>query len=208
MPGFNIQEVNDVSTCLLDGQPRGNAAYDGAPRNVEAFRKHRYLWEVFGAGSGGGTYLGMGKFSGGGAGWPLELRVLAWKTTRPAPEFDVIVIHNGSEQIGRPGKYRWNPIDITFYEAYQDQPDICQSIYDWWAKSVVDLNTSTYSKPEDYLKQCTLSMLEGAGNAVWKYNLGGCWPSKVTPSDLSYADTEIADVTVTLCYAKAVETKA
>jgi len=201
MPGFQIKSspCDDVKPI----QP----GYDGAPANTEAFRKHRYLWETFGAGSGG-TYLGMGKFSGGGAGWPSELRVLAWKTTRPIPEFDIITIHNGSEQIGRPGKYKWNPIDITFYEAYQDQPDICQTIYDWWAKSVVNLDISTYSKPTDYLKQCTLSMLDGVGNSVWKYNLGGCWPSKVTPSDLSYADTEIADVTVTLCYAKAVESRA
>jgi hypothetical protein len=48
-------------------------------------------------------------------------------------------------------------------------------------------------------------MLDGLGNPIWTYYLVNCWPSKITPSDLSYAMTEIADITVTLTYDRALE---
>lgn len=187
------------------------------PNDVETARRYRYRFESL---------------------EPLDknnLLLFAYKATRPNIEIEQITIHNGQDEIYRPGKVKWLPIDITFYERVYgemdsgtnsggyDQP--AELIYQWWAESVIIINTSLqgplwdYATPpptingprvierhgKNYRKACQLEMLEGSGAAIWTYYLVNCWPMKITPCELGYADTEIADITITLAYDKAIE---
>jgi len=199
MPGFNIPAPDsDCAPPGLEGKP----PYDPPSYITESARKHRYIWEIFAAQSLGGSSLD----------WQ-SLLVYAYKCSRPTPEFDEITIHSAQDEIYRPGKNRWKPVEVSFYEvvnsAGEDSPAML--IYDWWAgdprnsKSILDLRTSTHNVPKDYYRLCKLAMLDGEAKYIWQYELMDCWPSKVTPSDLSYADTDIADITVTLRFNKARE---
>lgn len=211
MPGFDISQMNSplgpvLSSACHDGAVPYPQKYLPQPTNTtETARRYRYRFETL---------------------EPLDqesLLVYAYKTTRPSVEIDQIVIHNGQDEIYRPGKNRWLPIDITFYERIfgetgedamitggYDQP--AELIYKWWSETMININKSLHgliwdstSGVKGYRKPCQLTMLDGLGSSVWAYYLANCWPMKVTPCELGYADTEIADITVTLAYDKAME---
>lgn len=184
MPGFNIKITDDCNQPPADtGHPL---------HTVETARRHRYSLEVF---EPFGT-----KRDG----------ILAYlsKCQRPAIEFDEIAIHNTQDEISRPGKSRWRPIDFTFYEVLDGEGNnsiAAEFIYKWWSATMVDINTSFHKPPSEYLKNAKLEMLNGNGNAVWVYDIYHAWPSKVNPTDLAYSDSEISEISVTLRYSKAKE---
>lgn len=196
MPGFNIP-LNGA--CHDDNAFQDESRFDGPDFLQETARKHRYRLELMQAN-------GNPIFGSDGAG----ILLYCYKCTRPTPEFDEIIIHNGQDEIARPGKNRWKPIEVTFYEVLRGNPgqfvDNCaELIYDWWARTMLSITTSTLSPPEQFLAQGRLTILDGVGIPVWEYNLLDCWPQRVTPSDMSYSDSDIADYTVTLRYQKAFE---
>jgi hypothetical protein len=132
------------------------------------------------------------------------------KCTRPTPESDEITIHNGQDEIYRPGKNKWNPVEFTFYEKFRGQPgdftnDAADKIYRWREETVAVLRESRLAPALVMYRNAELQMLDGVGNSAWTYFLYDCWPQKVTPSDLAYSDTDIATVSVTLRYNKAQE---
>lgn len=201
MPGFNIVTQNGCPTP--DSKLNSQAVYTGSSNVIETARSHRFKLEIlspFGRGSDGGNIL-------------LNLE----KCTRPTPEIDEIVIHSGQDEIYRPGKNRWSPIEFTFYERLRgtssedggDGPrnSVAQNIYAWWAKGMLDLYSSAHNPVEDYYRRAELSMKDGYGKDVWTYYLYDCWPVKVTPSTLDYGNNDIARITVTLRYNKAQEKK-
>jgi hypothetical protein len=205
MAGFLVPMQN---ACHEDGDgpytpPSGRDVDRGwaASNVIETARNHRYSLEIL------SPLVG---FSG------HSTLQYAFKITRPSPEFDVITIHNGQDEIYRPGKNRWNPVDITFYEIFVgsgagagrhstliDQAALL--IYNWWGVNMLDLTRSALNRSKRYLKNCGIAMLDGGNNPIWRYYLLNCWPVKVTPSELSYQDSEIASITITLRYDKAIE---
>ena len=204
MPGFDIQQmaggVKYYCQPLFGGFEKTAAVEKtGGPGNAtETTRRYRYSFTVL---------------------EPLDkesLLLYAYKTTRPSLEIDQITIHNGQDEIYRPGKSRWKPIEITFYERLFGETDLGAStgggydqpaelIYKWWAKTMINVDQSLHNAPTSYRKPCELAMLDGLGIPVWKYYLSNCWIMNVNPCDLSYTDTEIADITITLSYDKAIE---
>jgi len=196
MPGFDIAQMAGGRACS-DGAVPPSVRSDMPSNITETARRYRYLFETL---------------------EPLNqnnLLLYAYKITRPSIEIDQITIHNGQDEIYRPGKSRWRPIDVTFYERIfeseagekatsgYDQP--AELIYQWWSKTMINIDNSLHGELNDYRKPSQITMLDGLGNTIWAYYLAQCWPTKVTPSDLSYAETEIADITVTLSYDKAIE---
>lgn len=200
MPGFSIPlESEDICDGAGGGPPGVTKGPDYA---METNRKHRYLWEIFGNNNSTGSSTPSDDWE--------SLLVYAYKSGRPSIEFDEITIHSGQDEIYRPGKSRWKPVEISFYEVVDGnkgkmKSKVGEAIYEWWSNTMLNIITSSFHKPIDYLKPCVLAMLDGAGNATWRYELCDCWPQRVTPSDLSYVETEIADITVTLRFDKAVE---
>jgi hypothetical protein len=177
MPGFIINGLGD---------PARNP-----PNTVETGRRHRYLLTILN---------------------PLkDVLIYAHKVTRPTFEVDIITVHSGQDLIYRPGKHKWNPIELTIYDVVTggehllQEDDTAASIYNWWRNSMIDTSNSKQYKPKDYRENCVLEMHDGLGDPIWTYELYGCWPSKVSPSDLQYSETAIADITVTLQVDRVVE---
>lgn len=193
MPGFNIPFASE---CHDDNAFQDPSVFDGPDYQVETARKYRYaldILEPFGTQSNESGIL-----------------LFLEKCTRPTPEYEEITIHNGQDEIYRPGKNKWNPIEFTFYEKLSGKPNdftnqAAERIYQWWAETVADIRASRLLAAKDFYKNAELQMLDGVGNSVWTYFLYDCWPQKVTPSDLAYSDTDIATVSVTLRYNKAQE---
>src|SRR5262245_8947291 len=98
MPGFNIPYTScppgadATSTIIASG-------YNGQSNTVETARSYRYLLDVL-------TPLSE-QGSGG-------LLLFLKSASRPEPEIDEITIHNGQDEIYRPGKNRWSPVELTF----------------------------------------------------------------------------------------------
>jgi len=140
-----------------------------------------------------------------------ELLLFAHKATRPSPEIDRIVMHQAQDEAYFPGKNRWKPIDISFYEVVT-HPDVVQPftaalyIYQWWSAKILDLEKSRIAQVPTIKQRCELTLLDGCGYATHVYTMDGCWISKVTPDDLDYADGDILDITFTLEMDKCRET--
>jgi hypothetical protein len=214
VPGFNIplnnrcddRDAGAIYDPDADEYRRAFNAFRGGPTpgpayTIETARKHRYRLEVLEP---------FGSYAGSGNGILLFLE----KCTRPTPEIDEITIHNGQDEIYRPGKQRWGPVEFTFYETLRggdahgigEQVDeVAERMYAWWGQSTIALTESRQGSPTDYYKRAQLQMLDGIGSPVWTYYLHDCWPQKITPIELAYSDTEIATITVTLRFNKAEE---
>jgi len=226
MPGFQIGKYfHCPDSAAAEGKgPLPYEAYSSPTHTVETVRKHRFLLKMMGisptdsngynSGSGSDSdYLLKPVFGMG----TNDIMLFAHKCARPSPEVDEITIHHGQNEIYRPGKHRWKPLDITFYEVLDTVTDddgaiILQSnrtaklIYKWWAQTMI-LSGLRHNKPSKYLAHGLLRMLDGFGNTVWEYRLYDCWPMKVTPTDADFSDSNIADITLTLRFQKAVETQ-
>jgi len=191
MPGFLIPNTQPCNEGF-----KGQSVYEGPDPNMEYARRNRWILEFLEP---------FGDIKNG-------ILLYAHKCTRPTPEIEEIEIHHGQDVIYRPGKNRWYPIDFTFYEKAHGTGDgpptedeTARRIYDWWARSMINLTESRHGELDDYLKYGNLQMLDGSGIGIWEYQLYECWPLKVSPSDLDYADSNIAEITVTLRYNKAKE---
>ncbi len=169
MPGFIIPHAF--------GQARSDALGVGAA--VESVRKHR--WAFY-------TLRGVN-----------DIFLYAKVTERPQPEIDVITVHHCQDEIYYPGKNRWKPLELTLYEpvTYQGFPRTTAFVYFWWAQNVVVLARSRLATNK-FKINCRLVLLDGFGNALYTYMLYGCWPAKVTPSQLDYLSSELAEISVTL----------
>lgn len=180
MPGFNIQHT-------AAGCPGGDSDDSTPAATIETSRRHRFKFEAFD---------------------PLsDILIYAHKAGRPRVEIDKMVHHLGQDEIYYPGKQRWLPIDITFYSAHSDSGNdiVAKAIYEWWSEKVLNIAES-HITTEEPKKDCTLSLLDGGEfGTIWQYSMYGCWPEKVTPDDLDYADTGLAEISFTLSMDKAEE---
>lgn len=191
MPGFNI---NIKESCNDGPQIPGSREYFGPSINTETARVHRFALSIFEP---------FGNLSNG-------ILIHVSKCTRPTVEIDEIVIHNGQDEIYRPGKNRWQPIEFTFYETLQDS-DVpflsmtAQLMFKLWAEKAIKLQRSAGGSPTNFCSDMQLDMLNGVGETVWSYHLYRAWPIKVSPKDLSYSSSDISEISVTLRFDKAME---
>lgn len=185
MPGFAI--------------PGGGGAREGAPSSVrETARKHRWLFEIEPRQGTSRSSLDQ-----------LGFTIYAHKATRPSPEIDSVTIHHSQDEIYTPGKNRWAPIEVSFYEVLGRSGNITADfIYQWWSRDVIQITKSRIAGVGDGIKvkrRCVLTQLNGYGRANHCYILYGAWPEKVTPDDLNYDDSAICELTIRLRYDKAAE---
>jgi hypothetical protein len=210
MPGFNIPldiaGTGLSATRCADGtqEPVAIASQSQYPSNVvEAARAHRWKLEVI---------------------IPTLANTIKNRTTsdatkftsyiktcqRPSFEVDLITIHNQAEEIYRPGKYRWNPIDITFYEVVGSRSSLtnktASELHDWW-KSSTALNHSQASVSSINSARLVIYELTGSGEVIRTYTLYGCKLIKNSPSDLDHTTSEINTTTVSVRYDYAIETE-
>tara|TARA_R110000751_G_scaffold92334_2_gene180759 strand:+ start:1376 stop:2074 length:699 start_codon:yes stop_codon:yes gene_type:complete len=222
--GFNIphselKNFSDVFAAFSCGIPEFAVPLEGpvGPSNTDEFaRNHRFTLE---------RLMPLRSPMAGAPNTTILLNIE--KCTRPSVEFDEIKIHSGQDEIYRPGKHRWNPIEFTFYERVggktspgfvvnEPGPNLAaQAIWNWWggelggpigeASTLLDWKKSRQSAPNQYQFDAQINMINGLGQPVWTYTLHECWPLKVSSTDLNYADTELSRTTITLRFNRAVE---
>jgi T4-like virus tail tube protein gp19 len=162
-----------------------NGQGDGPKNTQETARRHRYKFETFG---------------------PLNSILLySHKAQRPTPEIDRVTMHHGQDEVYFPGKNRWQPIDISFYEAAQGNDLVASAIYKWWSASVIDIQGSTVSA--QFRQKATLLLINGDGDSLWRYEMLNCWPINVVPDQLDYGDNGVAEITFKLVMDKAKESE-
>ena len=198
MPGFNI-----------------NGTGEGPYANVEPMRAHRWKIEF-----SGNPRLQSGSKTG------FLFSAYALSCQRPTVQIEIIKMHNSQNQVHLPGKHFWNPINVKFYDVAPDSDNLdepalhnggqwfsstttAQEIFKWWSDLVVNFSSNTISSSwldvQADIKQ-TVGSTGGVTAPVHGYTLYRVWPSKVEPSELSYAVSDIATVNVTLSYDVAEET--
>lgn len=202
MPGFNIPIPNRCNDFDVYNQP---SYIDGLTpsNNVETSRSNRFILSLFTHGIDNDTFGQLGK---------ENILIHLQKCSRPSPEIDEIIIHNGQDEIYRPGKNRWKPIEFTFYEVLKDLDDsllyndnmTASRLFKLWSNNTINLNQSKIRGPR-YVSNANLSLLNGAGYPVWQYKLYRCWPSKIDSSQLDYSSKDINTISVTMKYDKAIE---
>lgn len=179
MPGFRIPFPNGL------GCPNPGELPEAPSASIETSRVYRFAFSILA---------------------PLKpILLICHKSDRPSPEIDQITMHRGQDEMYWPGKNRWNPIEVSFYQGHltPNTDTVCQLMYDWYGSTVVNLRESRLN--ERFKETCVLDLLDGRRNAVHTYKMHGCWPSKITPDSLNYSETAISEVTVRIVYDKCEE---
>lgn len=212
MPGFQIPLDKDKAVCAgqnpVDQVNRKlEVPYPAelTPSNIiETARSYRWLFEILPAldtTSFGATLATQA---------PGNLLTYLKRCDRPTMDFDEMMIHNGPRVMYRPGKFKFNQIKLEFYEilgplASVDGPAI--RIYEWMRKVVYKTQESIYSRYKDYTFNAKLALLKGNGQYLHIYELFGCYPVSIAPSELNYETDGISNIVVTLRYNDVVETR-
>lgn len=189
MPGFKMPDVPECKD-IQGGAGPGSSA--GATIPMEVARTHRYKVEIYNVNAGTQD--------------SSSVTFYASKVTRPILEIDRITIHHGQDEIYRPGKQRWQPVDITFYDVIEGSSVLPSKFLCEWRKDVVNFQKSRVVGPSVLLREVQISMLDENGSEVWLYKLIGAWPMNVSPSTLAFSDSSLAETTVKISYNKLAET--
>lgn len=193
MPGFNIP-LEQYDKCEDNNggatQPTGPHTRV-APTVNEAARAHRWRVE-FKISDSGFEARASSSFS-----------TYAKTCQRPSFEVDVITIHHQAEEIYRPGKYRWNPVDITLYElmlgerSYKNKT--ADEVYTWWTRTIAN-NHRQLSVEKVNAATIKIIELDGSGEPSRTYKLYNCKLIKNSPSDLDHTSSDINTNTLTVKY--------
>lgn len=178
MPGFNIAPFG------------GGFNNNGPSNNTETRRKHRWVFETLGRGSG--------TFS------QTELLLLQ-SASRPAGQFEEVEMHHNQEVAKYAGKSTWEPMTLTWYDAEQ-QPDISAGIYQW-IETVVNQRSISVAHPRFYKRTASLAMLNGAGAPTETWSIMGTWPKSWNYQELDYTSNEIQTVEVVMFFDRAIRAR-
>lgn len=99
------------------------------------------------------------------------------------------------------GRSIWESLDITFMDAIG--PSTSQKVMEW-VRQCVEHSTGRMGYATNYKKQLVLKMLDPAGIPVEKWVLYGAFITSANFGDLDYSSDDLADVSVTLEYDRAI----
>ena len=157
---------------------------------AEMRRNHRWFFE---------TIADEGIFS-------REVLLVLKSASRPKFTLEEAVMHHDQEQIYYAGKQSWEPIELTWYDKEgPGQEDSSAAILEW-VKTVVDFSDATVAPPSAYKKDANLNMTDGAGNTSESWQLCNAWPKDVSWNGLTYDNSDIAEITVSMRFDKALRT--
>ena len=158
----------------------------GPNHTIETRRKHR--WSISTMGKGTGQFQS-----------PVLL--ILKEATRPTFNFEEPEMHHNQEQAYFAGKQNWEPIRLVWYDGEQS-PDVSAEIWDW-LNTVSNIASVIVAPPNQYKKECTLQMENGAGVPTETWQMFGCWPQNINWNDLDYANTDIQTLECTMRYDRA-----
>lgn len=175
MPGFNVN-------------PLGGGYTPNGPSNLaEPRRKHRWVFETLGRGTGYFT--------------ETELLLLQ-SASRPSPKFEAVEMHHNQEVAKFAGKQTWEPINMVWYDVEQN-PDVSKGIYQW-VETVVNMRSIGVAHPRNYKKTASLALLDGTGQRTQLWTMFGTWPREANLQELNYTSNEILTCEVQMEYDRAV----
>lgn len=177
MPGFNVQPFG------------GGFSPDGPSNTIEVRRKHRWVFETIGRGTG--------VFS------QAELLVLQ-SASRPSFKFEEPEMHHNQEVARFAGKQDWDPVTLVWYDAEQS-PDVSRGIYHW-LETVVNMQSIAVAHPRFYKKTAALLLLDGTGQPSEEWQMFGTWPAAVNWQEVDYTSTDLLTIEVTMRYDRAIRT--
>ncbi len=127
-----------------------------------------------------------------------DVTLAALSVTRPSPEFEKITIHHKQNEVHLPGKSKWGPMDIVFYELITEQLSAltAQEIFSYWARQVIDLDNNQLVLGQ-FKRIINIDQIQGEGAGVTSWQCYGAWPMKVEPSELNYSSSELSTIKVT-----------
>lgn len=175
MPGFNIMPYG------------GGYSAQGPSNTLETRRKHRWVFESIGRGTG--------SFS------QAELLVLQ-SASRPSFKFEEPEMHHNQEVARFAGKQDWDPVTLTWYDVQQD-PDVSRGIY-MWIETVVNMQSIKVAHPRLYKRTASLLMIDGTGQTSESWTMLGTWPANCNWQELDYTSTDIQTIEATMRYDRAV----
>lgn len=178
MPGFNIAPFG------------GGYSAQGPSNNLEIRRKHRWVFESLGRGTG--------VFS------QAELLVLQ-SASRPSFKFEEAEMHHNQEVARFAGKQDWDPVTMTWYDVEQN-PDVSRGIYHW-IETVVNMHSLVVAHPRFYKKSASLALTDGAGQTTEVWSMMGTWPAASNWQELDYTSTDLLTMEVTMRYDRAVRSR-
>ena len=178
MPGFNINPFG------------GGFSAQGPANTVEIRRKHRWVFETLGRGTG--------VFS------QSELLVLQ-SASRPSFKFEEPEMHHNQEVARFAGKQDWDPMTLVWYDVEQD-PDVSRGIYHW-IETVVNMQSIAVAHPRFYKKTAALLMIDGSGQTTEQWSLMGTWPAASNWQELDYTSTDLMTMEVTMRFDRAVRSR-
>lgn len=124
---------------------------------------------------------------------------------RPQLEIDELEIQFLNASTWIPGKGRWQPLTITYIDTTSKEMG---PLYNWVA-SVYDFQTYAsgselhQSEREGWEADCTLTMFDGCGKELEKWQLFGCFPTSINFGDLDYSSSDEATIELTIRFDKA-----
>jgi len=164
----------------------GSGANGAAEVPPEVRRRHRWIFRSFGSG-----------------GPSDEVLLLLHSATRPTFELAEAVLHHDQEEVYFAGKQTWNEIEMSFYDAEQS-PDSSAELWRW-VNIVSNINDGvTVDQAGNYKKLGNLEMIDGQGETTETWKLYNCWPRVTNWGELNYDSSDLAEISVTMRYDRAV----
>ena len=136
--------------------------------------------------------------------FPSSLGINEWQvksTSRPKINIKDVEIPFLNTSVYVAGRFNWDPINVVFKDPIG--PSATQALMEWvrlHAESV----TGRMGYAAGYKKDVELEMLDPAGVVVEKWVLQGCFVTSADFGSLDYATDEIAEITTTLRFDRAI----
>jgi hypothetical protein len=132
------------------------------------------------------------------------------KSARPSISFKEMEIKHLIEDVYYPCKPDWKPITITLFDLKKR----VHPVWEWLVK-LYDAKAGKFFSPNKpaqngtsqqigkFIKDCTLTMYNGCGNAVEKWYYEDAWPQSINFQTLDMGQSGIMTCEITLRYARA-----
>lgn len=155
-----------------------NGVGQGAPATVKPY--YKYTWEVT-------NFYGDGIQNGS----PL---VYLKEAGTPSWDFDREEIQGASLVYKFAKSIKWNDVKFTWYDTVGLHTKIKS-----WRESVWKADTGLLN-PDDYKKTSILKSLTFSWEEPVTWTMYNSWPAAVKVGDLTYTDSDVKQVEVTLSY--------
>ena len=116
---------------------------------------------------------------------------------RPTLESDEVVLEHMNVTRYVKGKSRWQPIDITLYDPVV--PSAAQQVMEW-VRLHHESVTGRDGYADFYKKDVSFQVLGPVGDVVEEWELKGTYIENANFGDLSFADSEPVEISLTLKY--------